>query len=250
LYFTKNKETFILKNYKSVVFQKGVSQDIYVVSAEPLDLKNNIVVSVMKNWPVPIKIGFSFNMAIRKVSLNNYTHIFKVDGDVILPDDYLINLLAKKAPVSGIGAAFLISVSFFKKFLKSKYPISYCDDGYISALAISLGVWPPKYDGTGNVLIPPVKYYIDREFMYGSEYYKWGMPLWFIIFLPFVSLIIRYRLKRFEYRSFKANLFNLTGYISAFFKREKKYYWWKGYSKYRTLHFISKFLSLKKYFIT
>ena len=203
LYFTKDKSTFDIVNYKSVLEQRGVIQDVIVISASSIDTENNITVKVLDTWPLQVRIGFSFNIVTQKINLKKYTHIFKVDGDVQLPSDYLYNLLNKRTAVAGIGAALLFSIPFFKVALNSKYPISYCDDGYIAAVSIALGIWPPKYDGQGKVIIPPVKYYLRREFFYGIEYYRWGMPWWLVASMFILSYILKYKLEKYEYRTYQ-----------------------------------------------
>ena len=178
-------------------------------------------------------MGLSLNLALKRIDLHGYSHIFKIDGDVKLPLDYLSNLLAKKAPVAGKGACLLMSVHFFVNKLSGNYPVSYCDDGYVSALSISTGHWPPEYDGKESLEIP-VAYFHEREYYYGREYYKWGMPLRLLVLLLFISLI------KIRQKKFKKFLLNIAGYISAIVNKDKKYEWWKDYARMRVYHFVSK----------
>jgi len=232
LFLTRDASTFVYKNYEKVKFQEGVEQEIYVVSAEPIPIENNIVVPVPRNYPLPIRIGVTINEALRRFNLSKYTHIFKVDGDVNLPHDYLANLLAKKAPLAGRGAAMLISVKFLQKVLKGKYPISYCDDGYVSAVSVACGYWPPEYDGEDLLWFCRI-YQPSREYSYGREYYKWGLPLSvFILLLP--QLFVTRR------RDLKSLIYNLVGYLSALLNKEKRYPWWRSYAYYRVKHLVSK----------
>ncbi|RLI12534.1 hypothetical protein DRO35_02905 [Candidatus Bathyarchaeota archaeon] len=244
LYLTRDKKSFIKDNYESVRDQRGVTQDIFVISSEPLDIDRNIAIPVPKSLPIPIRVSFSLNMVLKQLreNIRNYSHIFKVDGDVRLPYDYLVNLARKKTPIAGIGAALLISVPFFTKLL-GEYPISYCDDGYISALSISIGYWPPQYDGRGKLKLPPITYFSDREYQYGIEYYKWGMPSTLLLVISTLKILKGKHLKEFEKRDLRAPLFNVAGYLSGMIKGER-YCWWRKYRYYRTYHFIKKLVFL------
>jgi len=245
LYLTRDKKSFIKDNYESVRNQRGVTQDIFVISSEPLDTERNIVIPVPKSLLTPVRVSLSLNIALKQLRkiIRNYSHIFKVDGDVRLPDDYLVNLVRKKTPVAGIGAALLISVPFFFSKLLGEYPISYCDDGYISALSISMGYWPPQYDGSGKLKLPPIAYFSDREYQYGREYYKWGMPLPLLLVISILKIVKGRHLKEFEKRDLRAPLFNVAGYLSGMMER-KRYYWWRKYRDYRAYHFSKKFVLL------
>ncbi|MEM1720556.1 MAG: hypothetical protein QW496_06920 [Desulfurococcaceae archaeon] len=248
LYFTKDESTFNRESLESVVNQVGVLQDIYVISASPIDLKKrgldipNIVVSTRSSWPVPIRIGYSFNVALlfieRKTGLHQYHYLFKVDGDVVLPKDYLYNLIAQKPLVSGIGSALLISTAFFKVLMKNRYPVNYCDDGFIFALAISRGAWPLDYNGKGSIEVPPIITLKDREYAYGIEYYKWGMPPILLLLLPLTRIYLKVTRKMREHqrKDMKAYLYNIVGYIHALIHRTKKYEFHREYGRMRIVH--------------
>jgi len=228
LFLTRDASTFNRGNYLRVLRQRNVVQDVYVVSAEPLPVENNIVVRVPQHLPVPIRVGLSINIALKRFDLDRYTHIFKVDGDVTLPLDYCENLLKKGAPVAGRGAALLISVRFFREALKGKYPVNYCDDGYISALSIALGYWPPEYSGEGPLVIPIVRQRL-REYAYGVEYYKWGFP--FPLYAPLVFLLGR--------KDLASIVHNVAGYLHASFSGEGRYEWWRSYRRFRLNNTLS-----------
>jgi len=234
LFITKDASTFSKDNYLRVLNQKDVKQEVYVVSAEPVPVRNNIVVRVPQHLPVPIRVGLSVNLSLRKIDLSKYTHIFKVDGDIELPLDYLRNLLDKRAPVAGRGAAMLITVEFFTKALKGKYPVNYCDDGYISALSISMGYWPPEYDGSGRIYIPVVRQR-QREFGYGIEYYKWGFPI--LIYAPLLLLS--------RNKDLRSIVCNVAGYLHATLHRVERYRWWREYLRRRLIRTLRLALSRK-----
>lgn len=226
IFLTKDESTFVKDNYESVERQ-NVTQDIYVVSAKPIRNKtNNFVVNAPNNLSVPLRIGISIRALVKKINLKNYEYIFKVDGDIRLPSDYLDNLLEKNICVAGSGPALLISVSFFLEEMSGKYPLNYCDDGYILALGAStMGILPLSYNGTGLVEISPNPVTKKIEFYYGMEYYKFGLPLriqmlnkiWYTLSNPSEGV--------------KSIVYCFAGYFSAIIKREKRYKWWKQYSE-------------------
>ncbi|MEM0119224.1 MAG: hypothetical protein QXJ38_02420 [Thermofilaceae archaeon] len=236
MFLTRDTSTFVRENYERVRKQVGVVQDVYVVSASPVPVENNIVVPVPQSFPLPVRVGVSINKALERVGTQGYTHIFKVDSDAKLPLDYLVNLLSKCKPVAGRGVALLISIKFFHEFLKGKYPVNYCDDGYIAAVSIAHGWWPPEYDG-GSFPLFPVIHQRQREYAYGCEYYKWGLPLPLFIFMTPVLLVTKQR-------DLRSVVYNLAGYLSALLRREKRYPWWRSYSYHRTKHIVSSIVQI------
>ena len=247
IYMCKNRRVFHPENYASVVHQKGVEQDIYVVSTEPLMTEGvrDIVVPVKEEWPLPIRVGYSINTALGVLNragkkLDRYSYLFTVDNDVLLPSDYLKTLIAKGSPIAGVGPALLISTLFFLTKLNGKYPLKHCDDGYVAALSVSIGAWPPAYDGKGRLILPPIRYIHAREFAYGVEYYKWGLPTQLLILIPVASRLLK--LMPHEKRSFGANLTNIAGYLWAALHRVKKYSFHEKYGRMRSRHFAEKSL--------
>ena len=252
LYLCKNQSDFSYLRFLSVMNQWGIKQRIFIVSAEPIRAEvPNIVVTTRKEWLLPVRVGFSVNVALRMIhekngiSLRDFDYIFKVDSDLLLPRDYVYSLTSRRAIVGGVGAALLISVPFFMKATGGKYPINYCDDGYIFALSVSKGIWPVSYHAK-KLLVPPVIFDYKREFAYGVEYYKWGlspiMLLMVLIFSRFVGL------RPHEKRSIKAHIHNIAGYMWAFLHRVEKYHFWRDYRRMRNRHFAEKVLKLVFYF--
>ncbi|MEZ0346877.1 MAG: hypothetical protein ABWK01_10015 [Infirmifilum sp.] len=236
LYITRDASTFDKNTFTKVLKQVGVKQDVYVISAKPLPIKGNIHIRVPQSLPVPIRVGLSINMALRHINITEYTHIFKVDSDVSLPPDYLLNLLSKRSPLAGRGAALLLSTKFFKEVLGGRYPVKYCDDGYISALCISRGCWPPEYTGKGQLHIPVIRQ-PAREYAYGQEYYMWGLSFPLLVLLSALLVFT----KRKDLRSV---VHNLAGYISAVLRHEKRYPWWRSYRYYRVRHLVNRGLGV------
>lgn len=239
LFLTKDSSTFVPKNYDAVLNQEGISQDVYVVSRKPVNVANNIVIPVDDSFPMPIRVGFSIRMALKRFNLDNYDYIFKVDGDNLLPKNYVVKLLEKRSPLAGAGCAFLIKTSFFKKVLK-EYPVNYCDDGYVFAKSIAaMGFMPPYYDYLGK------RFYLAsgadwrRNYIYGLEHYRRGDYLFQIL----ISLALTYSRRRAGLKTIISVLSAYaTGFIHAFLRRIDKYEWWKDYRRVRASHFAKRFI--------
>lgn|GEM_PF-1645426 len=229
IFLTKDKTTFVKENFESVKNQERVRQDIYTVSAKHIfDGKNNLVVDVPKDLPTPLRIAISIRTILKKINITSYTHIFKVDGDIKLPLDYLINILKKRVCIAGTGPALLISVPFFLEMLK-EYPLNYCDDGYILSFGASvLGALPPSYDGAGIIEILPNPVSKKIEYFYGVEYYKFGLPLKILLLNRLLFALSN------PLEGLKSITYCLAGYVSTVIKKEKRYKWWKHYSKVAT----------------
>jgi hypothetical protein len=247
LYMCRNRGHFKAENFASVVEQEGVEQEVFVVSAEPLGVEGlrNVVVPVKRSWPLPIRVSYSVNAALRilrlkhGVELRSFDYLFKVDSDVVLPRDYLARLTSTRAPVAGVGAALLISVPFFLAALGGAYPVKYCDDGYVGAKSVAMGAWPLSHEG---LRLPPVGYDKPREFAYGVEYYRWGLSPVFLALMPFASRVLR--LRPHERRRFKAHIVNVAGYLWAALHRLDKYEFHVDYRKMRNRHLAEKFLKI------
>lgn len=256
LYFTKNETTFKPLNFRSVLYQKDIEQDVYVISAEPVNLIKygfnvpNIVISTKTSWPVPIRIGYSFNVALRvlenrySVKLESYDFVFKVDSDVLLPLDYAISLASEGLPVAGFGPAMLISTWFLARVLRGRYPVNHCDDGYLLAVNVALTGRVGRYAGGGQVILPDVEVIKDREFAYGVEYYKWGVTPPLLILLPLTRIFLKVtkRMKRFQDKPLKAFLYNYAGYLHAWLTGWKRYWFHESYARMRTLQLFKEFM--------
>jgi hypothetical protein len=247
LYMCRDQSHFRARNFASVVGQEEVEQEVFAVSAEPLSVEGvrNVVVPVKRSWPLPIRVSYSVNAALRilrlkhGVELRNFDYLFKVDSDVVLPRDYLARLTSTRAPVAGVGAALLISVPFFLVVLGGSYPVKYCDDGYVGARSVAVGVWPPSHEGLHS---PPVGYDKPREFAYGVEYYRWGFSPVLLALMPFASSVLR--LRPHERRRFEAHVVNAAGYLWAALHRLSRYEFYADYRRMRNRHLAEKFLKI------
>lgn len=251
LYMCKDRSHFKAENFASVAKQEGVEQEIFVVSAEPLDIEGlrSIVVPVRREWPLPIRVGYSVNAALKLLrikyglELKRFDYLFKVDSDVQLPRNYVAQSTSTRAPVAGEGAALLMSVPFFLTVLRGTYPMNHCDDGYIRAVSIAIGAWPPSPKGLRLLFIGYDK---PREFAYGAEHYKWGLSPLLLALLP--PIILRTKPRGGRWRWLKAYIVNVTGYVWAAMHRLDKYDFHKSYRKMRNRYFAKRFV--KRFFGT
>jgi hypothetical protein len=244
LYLVRGRKDFDAKRFLSVVRQRCVEQDVFIVSAEPIPgFRNNIVVRVPGEWPVPVRVAYSINKALielrrRGLRLEDYDYLFKVDGDVVLPEDYVAKLVERRPPVAGKGVAMLISTKFFRAGLRGRYPISHCDDSYILSRAVALGYWPREYTGPRGLVIESIKFFRDREYAYGAEYYKWGMPFTLLLLMSIIN-VVRYHASG-KGKPLLAWVWNIAGYLWAALRRLEKYEWSRDFARYRASFFVRK----------
>jgi hypothetical protein len=251
LYLCKDKRYFREKNFLSVKNQEGVDQRVFIISAKPIKVDApNIVVPTKSDWLLPIRVSFSINIALKiielkyNVKLRDFDYIFKVDSDALLPSNYVKKLVSQPILVAGIGPALIISVPFFIKALSKKYPVTYCDDGFVTAKSIALGLWPRSLR-SDSLIVPPVRFDSKKEFAYGIEYYKWGLsPLLLALVLMFSRVL---RLRPHEKRSLRAHVANIAGYIWASLHGIEKYSFWQDYRRMRNRHFAESVLRALSY---
>ncbi len=123
------KDTLDKRNYERVMTQ-GYDQKVIVISAVPIDVKNNFVFKPDQYLTHSERIALSINAALKQYSLEGCSHLFKVDGDAFLPNDYLKGLLETKKPIAGVGMGLLIETNTFLKHF-GKWPVVYADDSFI-----------------------------------------------------------------------------------------------------------------------
>ncbi|MEM3695961.1 MAG: glycosyltransferase family A protein [Candidatus Bathyarchaeia archaeon] len=244
LYITK--DTIDQKCYDSVLKQKGVRQDVIVVSAKKIEVSNNFVVEVPQSYPLPVRVGLSINRALKVYwNCEKYDYLFKVDGDVLLPQDYLLNLMSKNKPIVGAGCAMLIEAEFFKTQFGSKWAVTYADDEYMKAYAFAMGfineLWEKDDLGISFKYRPP----LSRAYIYGKEYYKYGAPIWFMCLRVIAS--IRNRIKKLATCiPISHSIYSFGGYVSML--GTKKYEWHDDYARRLTKLYFQKFISkIKRY---
>jgi hypothetical protein len=173
--------------------EQNVAQDIYVVSAAPINIKNNIVVKVNQNLPLGFRMGKSINIALEKFSLDKYSHILKIDGDVKLYPNTLDKLLALGKPFVGVGNCLLIDMQLFLKLFKGKWGDCPAEDTFMLSLAFAVGVvdWYmfSPIEGYEHNFKP----YSDRELYRFGEYERsLGYPLLYALYYTLLCRKIIY----------------------------------------------------------
>ncbi len=240
LTFYLTKDTINQKCYESVMGQKGVEQDIIVVSARRIEIANNFVVKVPQEYPLPVRVGVSINRALAAYwNDKKYNYFFKVDNDVSLPSTYLLDLISKGNPIIGPGNAMLAEANFFKKYFGNRWAITYCDDEYMKACAFAQGLIDQVWE-KGLNFDSEYRPSLLRGYGYGKEYYKFGVPFWFI-FVRVMASIKNYLKHRPDRIPITIEFYTIGGHISAF--GTKKYEWHHNFAKRWTLLYLQKFRS-------
>jgi len=239
LYLAKN--SINKECYDTIIRQKRVKQTIVVVSAKKLDVPNNFVVEIPLKYPLPVRVGWSINRALEVYwDWRKYNYFFKIDNDVSIPPDYLIDLIKRKTPIIGPGCAMLIEASFFEKCFKSKWAVSYCDDLYMKAKAFAMGFIEKLWETNLKPITFEYKPSYYRAYIYGKEYYKFGDPFWFM-WLSLAASIKNSLLHVPQRIPITNSIYSIGGYISEI--GAKKYPWHKSYARNLTKLYLQKLLS-------
>jgi hypothetical protein len=176
---------------------------------------------VIANKPFPQFrfVGERAGMAIRDVlvkeNLDNYTHILRVDGDTILPKDYIEHSLSKNVDLVGMGGyAQLLKVSAFKELFDCVYPIDFAEDSCLSWAVI----YSNKHtysNGIKPMLPPPKKYPVQAWLEYGACRYRFDYSL-------FRTLAAFRNHRSTTFVGFKV-VWVIMGYFRAIAQRQKKH---------------------------
>jgi hypothetical protein len=232
--------------YESVVNQQGVNQDIIVISAVKIDVPNNFVVKVPQDYPLPVRVAISINYVLNHIKKNGkkYDYLFKVDNDVILPPNYLIDLISRRKPIIGPGPAMLINFSFFEKHYGFKWPLCYCDDMFMKVYAFAKGFIEDIWEKDIKIKLisewQPSKF---RSYIYGKEYYKFGFPIFYMIPIILAS-IKNFLLRRSDRIPITCSIYWFSGYVSEIGK--KKYDWSNDFRKKYLILLWRKFCNFLK----
>jgi hypothetical protein len=139
------------------------------------------IVVANKSFPQFKFVGERAGMAIRDVlskeKLEDYTHILRVDGDTLLPKDYIEHSLSKNVDlVGGGGYAQLLRVSAFKDLFDCMYPVDFAEDSCLSWAVIYSN--KHTFDrGKTPILPPPKKYPVQSWLEYGACRHRFGYSL-------------------------------------------------------------------------
>jgi hypothetical protein len=156
-------------------------------------------------------------------------------------------LISKGKPIIGAGCAMLIEARFFKEQFGSRWAVTYADDEYMKAYAFAMSfineIWEKdNLDITFEYRPPP-----SRAYIYGKEYYKYGVPFWFMCLRIIAS--IRNCIKKIPaYIPISHSLYSIGGYISML--GTKKYEWHNDFAKRLTKLYFQKAVSKIRKFLS
>jgi hypothetical protein len=169
----------------------------------------NMIVVMMQHVPgsnLGRKVSFLFNKAMSRISFQEYDYILRVDGDVILPSNYLEKNMELHADVVGTGGyAMLLKTSTFKKIMDGKLHRE-SDDSYLFAKFKMLGciVKKPIVDAYHVEKNHKPFYYLER----GRIAYQVGYEPLHMFYL----LVSNWR-----------NIITLYNYFSMMIQRKNKF---------------------------
>jgi len=176
----------------------------------------------VKGKTVAEKLSKVLNEGLSHIKLEDFDYILRVDGDVILPCNFLEeNLKGEPDLCTGAGYAMLIKVKTFIRIMRSKFHPEN-DDSYTFYKFMKTGCKVIKYRIRPVLLRKSgvhhgLKYFLNR----GITMYKLGYE-------PFHVLA--------SFRWASRNVFAVFGYFIALLRREKKfdvadYVWMKQVNK-------------------
>jgi hypothetical protein len=122
------------------------------------------------------RAGMAMRDVLSREKLDDYTHILRVDGDTVLPKDFIEHSLNKNVDLVGWGYAQLLRVSAFMNLFNGVYPVDFAEDSCLS-LAV---IYSNKHTfdrGKKPILPPPRKYPVQSWLEYGACRYRLGYSL-------------------------------------------------------------------------
>jgi hypothetical protein len=172
------------------------------------------------------RVGRAIREAFTTVDLQNYTHIFRIDDDVIIAHNHLEQSLAVDADLVGTGGyAMLINTRSFLSIFK-EYPIDPCEDSVVAHAMYDLGY---------KIARVPCKVKFIKPMKYPpSFWFRIGIFRRMIRYSP-VSLLLCFRDKN------GGNLMGINvvyvwlGYVYALFHRIGCYWFIKERSGWKRL---------------
>jgi hypothetical protein len=175
--------------------EQNITQDIYIVSAVPVDAVDNIVVDVDQSLPLGVRMGISINKALGCFDLNRYSHILKIDGDVSLCPGVIQRLLSLDEPICGTGNCLLVKVPFFIEVHKERWGECQGEDQYMILLPFALGLidWYQfkPIEGINYPYVP----HSDREMRANGETERaFGLPFIYALHYTVLCRNINYLL--------------------------------------------------------
>lgn len=184
------------------------SETVSSVLQQPFNVEVAVFTERVEAKSFPAKMSKVLNNGLMTYNLQQYDYLLRVDGDTVLPKNFLSENLKAEPDVMGYGYAQLIRVEPFLELMGGKFHPEQ-DDSYIRYLFAFHGlksmdyvVQPRRVRETG--CNHSVMYFVEQ----GRLRFKTGFePLHMLACL------------RFGYK----NLFDLAGYFKALVSREKRF---------------------------
>lgn len=102
------------------------------IKAQTVPVKKLIVASLRDGNSIDERVVKTLNRMLSQVNLGDYDYILRVDGDCIIPRNFVEAALSTDSDLYGsCGCAMLLRVSTFKKYMQGEF--QYLDDSYLRA---------------------------------------------------------------------------------------------------------------------
>lgn len=172
------------------------------------------------------RAGAATREAINGEDLNDFTHIFRTDGDVILHPRTLEVSLKLNADVVGCGGySQLFRVSFLRSVFYGQYPISFAEDSVLAHAAIVLPKFSYKPAPYKPIFLNLRHYSKNVWFRCGIEYYMLGFS---VLNLPFL-----FRNRRSATLVGFSSFFVVAGYLFGWARRVVPHFFVAGLRRNR-----------------
>jgi hypothetical protein len=135
-----------------------------------------LVTQRVQGGTFPERVSYVLNKALEKFTLENYDFLLRVDGDTVLPKDFVEKGIAAECDLYGtIGYAKLIRVQPFLRCMNGRF-FRFSNDMYIPHCFVAHGFKVCRGDfskvKTRNKLHSWMYYYVI-----GSNYYRLGYTI-------------------------------------------------------------------------
>jgi len=180
-------------------------------------VRPNKTVFATKTFPnrfVGERVGLAIQDALSQIHLEDYQFLFRLDDDVVIPDNSIETLLNCHADLAGIGGyTMLIKTSVFRK-LFPKYPVHPCEDSLIATTFKESGFKVCNY--------PVSVHFVKPKKVSGKLLFQVGIFRYRIKYNP-ISLLFSFRGKNGGNLVGAKVVFVWLGYLYAFVHRKKSY---------------------------
>jgi hypothetical protein len=122
------------------------------------------------------RAGMAMRDALSKECLGNFTHILRVDGDTILPRNFVDESIKLDADLVGCGGySQLLSMSAFKDLFGCIYPVDFAEDTVVSQEVIHSEKHVYKKYVVHPLRPAPKKYSLNSWIRNGEARYRTGV---------------------------------------------------------------------------